>query len=206
MRGRFLVLEGVDGSGKTTQARRLVQYLTDQGRRPLHLREPGGTALGEKLRRLLLEPGREEWHWSSEALLFFAARRELLTTQVAPALAAGRDVLCERFSASTLAYQGHGPDAAEFILALDALVVADRQPDQVLILDLDPLESLERAGQRGLFDSFEARGLAFLNKVREGYRRYAEARPQNTRIIDVSGLSPDAVQLRLIEALETLPT
>jgi dTMP kinase len=209
MAARFLVLEGVDGSGKSTQATALLGWLKQMGRNPLHLREPGTTRIGESLRQLLLEPGRESWHPRTEALLFFAARRELLRQQVQPALEAGRDVLCERFTPSTLAYQGQLDDDAAFVLALDHLVVGhELQPDLVLILDLDPTESLRRAGARANsdgapLDAMEERGLGFLQTVRQGYRRYAQERPQQSYLLDVTGLDPEQVQLKLRQRLES---
>ncbi len=204
MRGRFLVLEGVDGSGKSTQAKLLRSWLRERGRDPLHLREPGTTALGERLRAILLDPRRPEMGTRAEALLFFAARSELLRQVVEPALTAGRDVICERFTPSTLAYQGHGAEG-DFVLALDALVVPPEfQPDLVLILDLEAEESLRRARARGTADGFESRGLAFLEGVREGYRRYARARPDRARLIPVGGLDVEAVASRVVAAVQAL--
>lgn len=202
MRGRFLVLEGPDGCGKSTQAGRLVARLAAAGRRPLHLREPGTTPVGERLRGLLLDPGRERWDPRTEALLFFAARSELLRAVVAPALAEGRDVVCERFTPSTLAYQGQTPELEAFVLALDALVVPpELQPDRVIVLDLAAREALGRAGDRSAADGFEARGTAFQERVRNGYRRYAEVRSDHTLLIPVAGLDPDQVEQRIAAGL-----
>ena len=205
MAARFLVIEGVDGSGKTTQAEELLAWLRSLGRDPVHLREPGSTQVGERLRALLLDAERDAVAPETEALLFFAARRELLRQEVAPALAAGRDVLCERFTPSTLAYQGQDEAAAEFILALDELVVGAQQPDAVIILDL-PVETSwqrtqSRAGQEAL-DGMEARGRAFLQKVREGYLQYAAARPERSLLLDVDGLDRDTVQQQLRSRLQ----
>ncbi|MBL7007834.1 MAG: dTMP kinase [Planctomycetes bacterium] len=205
MRGSFVVFEGPDGCGKSTQALRLVRRLEAAGRRPLHLREPGTTPVGEALRELLLAPDRGAWDPRTEALMFFAARSELLRSEVAPALAAGRDVVCERFTPSTLAYQGQTEELERFVLELDQLVVAgELQPDRVLILDLDPRESLARAGERGAADGFEARGAGFQERVRRGYLRYAEARPERTAVVVVDGLDPDQVEARIAAALEGL--
>lgn len=205
MRGRFVVVEGVDGSGKTTQAERLRAWLERAGRAPLHLREPGSTPVGERLRSFLLAAERAPLDPRTEALLFFAARNELLRQVVAPALAAGRTVLCERFTPSTLAYQGQNEETARFVLALDALVVPEAcRPDLVLVLDLDPAESLRRAGSRGGADGFEARGAAFLEAVRGGYHRYAAAFPERTVLLDVAGLGADAVEAELRRRLAAL--
>ncbi len=201
---RFLVLEGVDGSGKTTQAGRLMAWLQAQGRDPLHLREPGSTAFGEGVRRLLLDPDLQQRDPRSEALLFFAARRALLLQQVQPALAAGRDVVCERFTPSTLAYQGGAPADARFILALEELVVeAELRPHKVLILDMDPAESLARASQRAPADGFEQRGLEFLRRVRQGYLAYAAAHPQRVELLPVDGLDAAAVFALILEHVST---
>ncbi len=207
MAAHFLVFEGPDGCGKSTQAERLVARLEAAGRRPLHLREPGTTPIGERLRELLLAPERESWDPRTEALMFFAARSELLRAEVAPALAAGRDVICERFTPSTLAYQGQTPELEAFVLQLDELVVGkELRPDRVLILDLDGHESLARASGRGAADGFEARGVEFQERVRRGYLRYAEARPERSRVIPVGGLDPDQVEAEVAAALgELLP-
>ena len=197
MTSAFWVLEGMDGCGKTTQAELLVAALAAQGRNPLHLREPGSTGLGEGLRAMLLDAQREDWHSRSEALLFFAARNQLLREQVAPALAAGRDVVCERFTPSSLAYQGQAEGESEWVMALDRLVVQPEQrPNCVFILDLAPEVSFARvggeAGEAG-HDSFEARGLEFQQKVREGYLFYGKAFPAATCVIPVAEKSIDEI-------------
>jgi dTMP kinase len=197
MTSAFWVLEGMDGCGKTTQAELLVAALREAGRDPQHLREPGSTGLGEGLRAMLLEAGREDWDPRSEALLFFAARNQLLREQVAPALAAGRDVVCERFTPSTLAYQGQTPALSRWVLELDRLVVASElRPTCVFLLDLDASASFERvggtAGSAG-HDSFEARGVAFQERVRAGYLAYADAFPKATVVIPVEGRGIDDI-------------
>jgi dTMP kinase len=200
MQARFLVMEGVDGSGKTTQAEGLLAWMRALGRDPVHLREPGTTPMGEALRGLLLDPDREPCSPRTEALLFFAARGELLRQEVAPALAAGRDVICERFTPSTLAYQGQSPEDRAFILALDELVVGADQPDLVLLLDLPAGRSWERTQSRAgnaELDAMEARGLAFLEQVRAGYLAYAAARPQQSVCLEVDGWDRDRVQTEL---------
>ena len=203
MRGRFVVLEGMDGTGKTTQALRLMDHWRATGRRPVHLREPGATRVGELLRSWLLDPERPPCDPRTEALLFFAARNELLRSEVAPALEDGRDVLCERFTASTLAYQAQDPEMVEFVLALDELVVPSGwQPDLVVIFDLDPEEAFHRAHGRDVPDAFEKRGVAFQEKVRAGYLRYAEARAKRTRVLAVDGLDADGVEEKLRACLE----
>jgi len=198
----FWVLEGMDGSGKSTQAELLVAELEKAGRRPLHLREPGSTGLGEGLRKMLLDRNREVWDPRSEALLFFAARSELLRSQVAPALADGRDVVCERFTPSTVAYQGQG-GLADWVLELDRLVVSpELQPHGVFILDLEPAVSFARVGGDDGHDGFESRGLGFQEKVREGYLAYASANPDRTALIAAEGLSIEEISFQILQAVE----
>ena len=192
MTGRMWVFEGMDGAGKSTQAARLVDAMTAQEQAPLHLREPGSTQWGERIRALLIDADREPVSPRAEALLFFAARVEMLRQEVGPALARGQDVVCERFTPSTLAYQGNDPADAAFILELDNLLVpAELQPHAVFLIDLEPEESFARV-QAGGLDGFEKRGVKFQHQVREGYRRYAAARPQTSVVLDGS-LSPDAI-------------
>ncbi len=193
---RFLVLDGVDGCGKSTQAQLLVEALaTDGGPRPLHVREPGSTVVGEAIRAILL--AREAPLCpASEALLFTAARRQTLEELVAPALAQGRDVVCERFHPSTYAYQGVAGDLdAEEVLRLLTTWAGAPAPDLVVLLDLPVDEALARARQRGAADRFEARGLDFQRRVADGYRRYAERVP-NAVVVDATG-SQDEVAARV---------
>jgi dTMP kinase len=205
MQARFLVMEGVDGSGKTTQAEGLLAWMRSLGRDPVHLREPGTTQVGERLRSILLDPNRDPCSPRTEALLFFAARGELLRQEVAPALAAGRDVICERFTPSTLAYQGQEPDDREFILALDEIVVGAHQPDLVLLLDLPASRSWQRTRSRAgnaELDAMEARGLDFLEQVRAGYLAYAVARPHQSALLEVDDWDRERVQFALRKQLQ----
>lgn len=219
------VFEGMDGAGKSTQARRLADALLAAGGAPLHLREPGSTPWGERLRALLLDPVREPVAPRAEALLFFAARVELLRCEVAPALAAGHDVVCERFTPSTLAYQGQAEEDSALILELDRMLVPDElQPDAVFLLDLEPEASFARvqaaAGEHGAgaaggagdarggsdatgggLDSFEQRGVDFQRRVREGYLRYAAARPERSVVLDGS-LSEDELAAAVLAETE----
>jgi len=201
MTSAFWVLEGMDGCGKTTQAKLLVAALLADGRNPLHLREPGSTGLGEGLRAMLLDRQRQDWDPRSEALLFFAARNQLLREEIAPALAAGRDVVCERFTPSTLAYQGQTPALSTWVLELDRLVVTPEQrPSCVFILDLAAAVSFARVGGDAgaeAHDSFESRGLAFQQRVRNGYLAYSNAFPSATEVIQVAGKSIETIALEI---------
>lgn len=200
MTSAFWVLEGMDGCGKTTQAENLVAALEADGRQPLHLREPGSTGLGEGLRAMLLDADRDDWDPRSEALLFFAARNQLLRELVAPALAAGRDVVCERFTPSTLAYQGQSSELRQWVLDLDRLVVAEQRPRCVFILDLAAEDSFARVGGDVGHDSFESRGVAFQQKVREGYLSYAQAFPQASMVISVAQRGIEDIAAEILAA------
>lgn len=181
-RALFLVLDGVDGAGKTTQAERLVAALVaERPVAPLHLREPGSTALGERLRALLLG-GEVDPVPAAEALLFAAARRQMLEELVAPALAEGRDVVCERFHASTFAYQSaaSGVDG-DAVLALLHTWCGAPAPDLEFLLLVDPAQARTRRG--GDRDRIERRGLDFQMRVAAGMARYATLTPR-ARVLD----------------------
>ena len=160
--GRFLILDGIDGCGKSTQAQCLMRALGEQAAQegrpgPVHLREPGSTALGERLRELLLD-GEAEIGPASEVLLFASARRQLLSECVIPALSEGRDVVCERFHPATLAYQAHAGELDfEEVLGLLMEWAGDPEPDLCVILEVDPDRAAARRG--GEEDRIEARGL-----------------------------------------------
>ncbi len=183
----FVVLDGIDGCGKTTQAGRLVDWLKtrDHGAEPLHLREPGSTVLGERLREMLLEPSVQIGR-GTLALLFAAARRQTLEELVAPALSEGRDVVIERFHASTFAYQGGPPPLDEVgafaepkLLELLRGWAGAPAPTHEIVLDIDPEDSFARALARegGGADRFESRGLEFQQRVARGMRRYVDLVP-----------------------------
>jgi dTMP kinase len=179
--GLFVVLDGVDGCGKSTQARRLCDELERaRGAHPLHLREPGGTPLGEALRERLLHGG-EALSSGVELLLFAAARRQMLERAVAPALAAGRDVVCERSNASTFAYQAvAGGLDEERVLALLLTWCNDPAPDLLLWLDLPVDEACARLSARP--DRIEARGVEFQRAVARGFARWGERVGGLTRV------------------------
>lgn len=184
-RGRFVVLDGIDGCGKTTQALRLVRELDALLEQPVqHLREPGSTPVGEMVRRIVLsrevEPEPEV-----ELLLFAAARRQLIEECIRERLSAGISVVCERFNGATFAYQAcAGGLEEEAVLELLERWASPIQPDLELILDLDPRLARERAGQAS--DRIEDKGLAYQVQVAEGFRRYAELRSQAV-LLDASG-------------------
>ncbi|MBL8481389.1 MAG: dTMP kinase [Rhodocyclaceae bacterium] len=195
--GRLITFEGVDGAGKSTQLERAVAWLRARGVDTLATREPGGTPLGEALRELLLhQPMRLE----TETLLMFAARAEHIAELIKPALAAGRWVVCDRFTDASFAYQGGGRGlAAARIADLERWVHADLQPDLTLIFDLAPEIAAQRRGAaRATADRFEREQREFFDRVRAAYHQRAHAYPQRVRLIDASG-TPDATW-RQVEA------
>lgn len=193
------MLDGVDGCGKSTQAALLVETLTRSNpSAPLHLREPGGTLLGEGLRTLLLGRDRGVLDAGVELLLFAASRRQMLREKVAPALDAERDVVCERFHPSTFAYQAvaGGLDERE-VLAVLARWAGEPAPDLVIVIDVQP--ELARERRAGPLDRIEDKGLEFQRRVAHGYRRYAELVPA-TVVVDGRG-APHAVAARIETAV-----
>ena len=195
---RFIVLDGVDGCGKSTQAEALMQTLQGRGRRPLHLREPGSSAAGEAIRRTLLDPELTLGP-SAETLLFAAARRQTMEELVVPALASGRDVVCERFHASTFAYQAFAGELdADPVLELLKTWASPVLPEVELILTLPTRDALRRRGAPS--DRIEAKGMDFQQRVAEGYARYLELCPRAVEV-DASG-TVDEVHNRVLEVLD----
>jgi len=201
-RGRFLVLDGIDGCGKSTQAERLVQGLLARGSGPVrHLREPGSTALGEGLRELLL--AREQPIFArAETLLFAAARAQMLEELVEPALARGEHVVCERFHPSTFAYQAvAGGLPEDEVLALLRGWTGAPAPDLVLWLDLPLEQALQRRRPGG--DRIERRDLEYQRAVARGYARYAERDPSVLRV-DAQGSAESVAAAVLREVARVL--
>ena len=178
--GLFVTFEGIDRSGKSTQARLLAESL---GPDCVAVREPGGTPLGERIREVLKDP-RSEPSPRAEALLFAAARAELATQVIAPALASGRKVVCDRFLDSSLAYQGAARGVGlDVVRAINEPVLNGLSPDLTFLLDLDPDAAVDRSGA---LDRFESEGLGLQAKVREAYRALAASEPARWAVIDAS--------------------
>jgi dTMP kinase len=195
MTGQFITFEGLDGSGKSTHLKRAAEWLTGQGVPCQVTHEPGGTPLGDALRGLFLDPRWGTIDGVVELLLVFASRRQHLLEVIEPALAAGRHVLCDRFTDSTYAYQGHGRGVPLPLIAqVDVLATGGRGPDHTLFFDLPA----EEARQRGLsprrqgkgdLDRLDAEDLAFYRRVREGFLARAESDPDRFHRIDSAGSS-----------------
>ena len=201
MPGLFVTFEGGEGSGKSTQIARLAARLREAGVDPLVTREPGGTPLGEGMRGLLLDPAHAPGAMA-EALLMVAARAELVSTVLGPALSAGRVVLCDRYSDSTLAYQGAGRGLDPAMLASwNRAATGGLAPDLTLLFDLPPRVGLaRRATAAGAANRIDLESEAFHTRVRERYLQLARAEPQRFVVLDAS-LDPDALALPVWEAV-----
>lgn len=202
-RGRFITLEGGEGAGKSTSMTFICDYLKQSGREVLATREPGGTALGESIRELLLH-GKQGVSSDTELLLMFAARAEHLQQVIQPSLERGIDVVCDRFTDATYAYQGGGRGIAlDRIRTLENWVQGTFRPDLTLLLDIPVAQGLARAGNRSAPDRFEREQHEFFERVRRCYLETAAREPRRVRVIDAS-LDLPAVQAQLRAALDSI--
>ncbi len=199
--GLFITFEGIDGCGKSTQARRLAATLEWQGHPVTLTREPGGAPGAEEIRRLLVEGPPARWSPETELLLFTAARRDHLERTIRPALEAGRVVICDRFADSTRVYQGAArADLRALVDRLHDLTIGV-EPDLTLVLDIDAGTARDRAHARaqagaGAEDRFEAFGAGFQARLRAGFRALAAEFPDRVRLVDASG-EADALAARI---------
>lgn len=200
MKGVFITLEGIEGSGKSTQISLLADYVAAAGRSVTLTREPGGTPIGDAARKILLDPAHTALAPTAELFLYAASRAQHLKEVILPALEAGRVVLCDRFSDATLAYQGYGRGLeVDVIRMLDRIATGGMRPDLTLLLDIGTTEGLSRARGRnassglGAEARFENEDLAFHDRVRQGYLSLANEEPERIRRVDAS-LSPEQVQ------------
>lgn len=202
MRGRFITMEGVEGAGKSTMLERVGDWLETSGHRLVRTREPGGTALAEKLRDILLDQDNLELCGKAELLLMFAARAQHLAVLIRPALEKGDWVLCDRFTDATWAYQGggRGEDSGD-IATLETLVHGDLQPDLTLLLDLPVELGLSRASRRSEADRFERESLVFFERVRTAYLERAALAPGRFAVIDAAQ-SAENVWRQILKVLQ----
>jgi dTMP kinase len=205
-RGRFITLEGIEGAGKSTVAQLVSEWLASRGITVRVTREPGGTPLAERVRRIVLERGPEIIAPRAETLLMFAARSIHVENLIRPALARGEWILCDRFTDATRAYQGYGRgmDSA-WIEQLATAIHGDLQPDCTLLLDLPVEVGLERArGRSGVAaDRFEAEAVEFFERVRQGYLLIARQEPKRVRVIDAAAALASVTD-QVTRALESL--
>ena len=210
--GKFITFEGGEGSGKSTQAQLLADRLRARGGDVVLTREPGGSPFAEQVRALILDPATAPHSALSEALLFYAARSDHLDSTIRPALAAGRWVICDRFSDSTRVYQGVAGGLEPAVLdRLEGLIVAPTRPDLTFILDLAADIDLARAAKRrqaGALaprqaDAYEKRDLAYHERLRAGYAQIAQAQPQRCVLVD-GGKALDAIAAEIWAHVERL--
>jgi dTMP kinase len=187
--GLFLALEGPEGAGKTANSARLRDWLTSLGFAVVPTREPGGTQLGEQIRPLLLGHNMPPLSAEAELFLFLAARAQLVREVIAPSLEAGRVVISDRYSTSTLVYQGYGLGVnLSLVRATNYLATGGLEPALTILLDIDPSQGLaRRRGDQLLADRIEARGSEFHERIRRGYLEVAKEQPERFRVLDASG-------------------
>lgn len=212
MTGLFITLEGGEGAGKTTQSRRLKEFFEGQGRDVILTREPGGTAEAEKIRDLVTQRDGGNWTPMAECLLFFAARQMHVETLIKPALAAGKVVICDRFTDSTRAYQGYGHGfPLEAIEQINAIAVGNFAPHITLIMDLPVDVALQRSfaqkekslGREATEDRFERLDKSFHEKLRQGFLDIARQNPARCHVIDATR-TPDEIfgdMRRIVEGI-----
>lgn len=199
LRGKFVVFDGPDGSGKSTQFRRFADAARAAGLDVVEVREPGGTAIGEKVRAILLDPANAEMTTRTEMLLYMASRAQLYEQRIAPAIATGSLVLADRFVSSTLAYQGTagGLDEGE-ILAVGQVATGNHWPDLTVVFDVPTDIAMQRLSP--LLDRIESKGAEFHARVRAGYAAQARRWPERYAVVD-SGVGPDEVTAALLAAV-----
>lgn len=198
----FITFEGIEGSGKTTQMARLGDWLESQGKSVVLTKEPGGTELGMKIRKMILDPETKVHHNLTELMLFIGDRLEHIAQCIQPALDAGEVVICDRYSDSTYAYQRGGRNVPEQHIQ-DMNTLVGLKPDITFLLDLDIEEGLRRAKQRAALDRFEQEDMAFHQAVRNAYLEIAKKETERIHVIDVNNQSPDQVFESILPIIKT---
>jgi len=196
--GKFLVIDGPDGAGKSTQLALLAERLEAAGVGVRVVRDPGGTAIGAKIRKILLDRANAPMAVACELMLYMASRAQLAEEVIRPALAAGQCVLCDRYISSTVAYQGAGGIDGKIVHRAGRIAVGETWPDLTVLLDLPSDEGLSRTGEP---DRMEAKGSAFHRRVRELFLLQAREDPARFTVVDAAG-SVEAVGARVASAIE----
>lgn len=206
----FITLEGPDGSGKTTQVEPLVRFLQEQGYEVFSTREPGGTAIGDQIRKVLFDLKNQQMHPRTEILLFQASRAQHVEQVIRPNLAARKIVICDRYADSTLAYQGYGHqmdlDRLETIVHF---ATGGLKPNLTVLFDIKVEDGLKRRGKGGDWNRLDAYELEFHRRVRQGYHRLVKLEPDRWRILDASqppATVQDELRTILIEHLQVSST
>ncbi len=198
--GRFLVIDGPDGAGKSTQTALLADALGKGGLTVRQVRDPGGTAIGDRIREILLDPSCDEMAVRTELMLYMASRAQLVAEIVRPALQAGECVLSDRYISSTIAYQGAGGADVDEVRTVGDIAVGSLWPDLTIILDLPSDEGLTRAAKRSDPDRMEAKAREFHRRVRELFLAQAKQDPARCVVVDASG-EPADVHQRVVETV-----
>lgn len=201
-RGKFVTFEGCEGCGKSTQVRLFNEYLTERGIPHIFTREPGGEKISEEIRRILLDANNAEMTDECEALLYAASRAQHLSDRIEPALAEGKLVVCDRYVDSSLAYQGYGRGlGVDFVSGINAYALKNYLPDVTIFIDLSPEEAFLRKHGADENDRLEQAGMAFHNRVYDGFKQLAKAYPQ--RYVCVNGRqTPDEIFAEVLFVLK----
>ena len=198
--GRFITFEGSEGSGKSTQARLLCQYLLKKGYKVEYLHEPGGTSIGEKIRKILLDSKNKEMSSITEMLLYMASRTQIVKEKIIPLLRKGNIVICDRFLDSTLAYQGYGGGIdIKFIKSLTEISCGRIKPDLSFLLDIQTKEGLIRTGKKK--DRMEEKSFSYHRRVRRGYLELASREPKRIKVIRVTE-DKNSIQKKIREIVD----
>lgn len=204
MSGLFITMEGLDGSGKTTQLELLKQHLEDKGFNVVLVREPGGTKISEKIREIILDIDNKEMDYMTEALLYSASRAQLVNEVIMPNLKKGNIVLCDRFVDSSLVYQGIGRKLGiDIVKKINNIATGGLIPDMTFFLDIKPKYALERKKQQKKLDRIESEKINFYNFVYNGYKIIIEKDSERIKIIDATKSIED-IQTELIKNLDSL--
>ena len=183
-RGYFITFEGIDGSGKSTQIELLREWLCEQGYEVITTREPGGTAIGEKIREIILNPKYSDMDDITEAYLYASSRAQLVRETILPSVASGKIVICDRFLDSSIAYQGYGRQMGDKVKIINSIAVEDCMPDLTVYLKVEPDDGQERINDREL-DRIELEGSNFRQRTFEGYENIAAS--DDTRVTVING-------------------
>lgn len=200
--GSFITLEGGDGSGKSTQLKKLTDYLVENGYDCVFTREPGGTKISEEIRKIILDGSNVEMTDKAESLLYAAAREQLVDELILPSVKAGKLVVCDRYLDSSIAYQGYGRELGEeYVKSINAKVIERCMPEVTLFFDISPAKAFERKGGEDKDDRLEQSGRVFHERVYKGYKTLAENDPKRIAVID-AGKSVEEVFGQVLKVLK----
>lgn len=206
MKGKFIVIDGIDGAGKSTAISAITDYLVEQGIPYVLTREPGGTPLAEEIREMALSSRGEKVDSNTELLLMFAARAQHISSLIVPSMESGKWVVCDRFTSTTKAYQGAARGLSmKHINMLETMVQGSFRPDMTFILDVDPETGRSRTNARGNENRLDKESIEFMSKARAGFLMQAKHDPERFRIVDASQ-TQDLVYSDLMNLVRALPS